>query len=105
MTVLHSGMIPVTTRNHIQFVQTLIPTMRGGLYGRNIISGGAGRNRTLGLTALGNIRVPVPDYNKQVVFTRLWEKVETTRRLQAELASDLASYVPSLLAKAFRGEL
>ncbi|MHB0917328.1 MAG: restriction endonuclease subunit S [Thiobacillus sp.] len=67
--------------------------------------GGAGRNRTLGLTALGNIRVPVPDYDKQVVFTRLWEKVETTRRLQTELASDLAAYVPSLLAKAFRGEL
>jgi len=67
--------------------------------------GGAGRNRTLGLTALGNIRVPVPDYDKQVVFTRLWEKVEITRRLQAELAADLAAYVPSLLAKAFRGEL
>ena len=67
--------------------------------------GGAGRNRTLGLTALGNIRVPVPDYDKQVVFTRLWEKVEITRRLQSELAIDLAAYVPSLLAKAFRGEL
>lgn len=67
--------------------------------------GGAGRNRTLGLTALGNIRVPVPDYDKQVVFTRLWEKAETTRRLQTELAADLAAYVPSLLAKAFRGEL
>lgn len=67
--------------------------------------GGAGRNRTLGLTALGNIRVPVPDYDKQVVFARLWEKVETTRRLQTELATDLAAYVPSLLAKAFRGEL
>lgn len=67
--------------------------------------GGAGRNRTLGLTALGNVRVPVPGYDKQVVFTRLWEKVETTRRLQTELAADLAAYVPALLAKAFRGEL
>ena len=67
--------------------------------------GGAGRNRTLGLTALGNIRVPVPDYDKQVVFTRLWEKVEATRRLQHELAADLAAFVPALLAKAFRGEL
>lgn len=67
--------------------------------------GGAGRNRTLGLAALGNIQVPVPNYDKQVVFARLWEKVETTRRLQAELTADLAAYVPSLLAKAFRGEL
>lgn len=67
--------------------------------------GGAGRNRTLGLTALSNIRVPVPDYDKQEVFARLWEKVEITRRLQTELAADLAAFVPALLAKAFRGEL
>ncbi|MBX3648732.1 MAG: restriction endonuclease subunit S [Rhodocyclaceae bacterium] len=67
--------------------------------------GGAGRNRTLGLAALGNIRVPVPDYDKQVQFARLWEKVEITRRLQAELAADLAAYVPAVLDKAFRGEL
>lgn len=59
----------------------------------------------MGLTALGNIRVPVPGYDKQVVFARLWEKVETTRSLQTELATDLAAFVPALLAKAFRGEL
>jgi len=67
--------------------------------------GGAGRNRTLGLKNLAAIRVPVPSHAKQVVFARLWDKVETTRRLQAELKADLAAYVPSFLAKAFRGEL
>lgn len=67
--------------------------------------GGAGRNRTLGLAALGNIQVPVPKYDKQVVFACLWEKVESTRRLQAEITADLAAYVPAILAKAFRGEL
>ena len=67
--------------------------------------GGAGRNRTLGLKSLAAIRVPVPSYDKQVVFARLWEKVEATRRLQAELKADLDAYVPSILAKAFRGEL
>lgn len=67
--------------------------------------GGAGRNRTLGLAALGNIRVPVPCYDKQVMFAHLWEKVETTRRLQTEVAVDLAAYVPAVLDKAFRGEL
>lgn len=67
--------------------------------------GGAGRNRTLGLKNLAAIRVPVPSYDKQVVFERLWEKVEATRRLQAELKTDLDAYVPSILAKAFRGEL
>lgn len=67
--------------------------------------GGAGRNRTLGLKNLAAIRVPVPSHDKQVVFARLWDKVEATRRLQAELKSDLAAYVPSILAKAFRGDL
>ncbi len=67
--------------------------------------GGAGRNRTLGLKNLAAIRIPVPSHDKQVVFARLWDKVETTRRLQAELKADLTAYVPSILAKAFRGEL
>lgn len=67
--------------------------------------GGAGRNRTLGLTKLAAIKVPVPNYDKQVVFARLWEKVQEMNRLQTELTADLAAYVPALLAKAFRGEL
>ena len=67
--------------------------------------GGAGRNRTLGLKNLAAIRVPVPSYDKQAAFAQLWEKVEATRRLQAELKADLAAYVPSILAKAFRGGL
>ncbi|MCX7180310.1 MAG: hypothetical protein NTX56_16620 [Proteobacteria bacterium] len=67
--------------------------------------GGSGRNRTLGLRNLAAIRVPVPSHDKHVVFARLWDKVESTRRLQAELKADLAAYVPSILAKAFRGEL
>lgn len=67
--------------------------------------GGAGRNRTLGLTKLAAIKVPVPDYDRQVVFARLWEKVQEMNRLQAELTADLTAYVPALLAKAFRGEL
>lgn len=81
-------------------------TTEKGLYDLGDASpGGAGRNRTLGLKSLAAIRVPVPSYDKQVVFTRLWEKVEATRRLQAELKADLDAYVPSILAKAFRGEL
>ncbi|MBK7236352.1 MAG: restriction endonuclease subunit S [Sterolibacteriaceae bacterium] len=67
--------------------------------------GGAGRNRTLGLKNLAAIKVPVPDYDKQLVCARLWEKTQEMRRLQDGLAADLNAYVPALLAKAFRGEL
>ena len=67
--------------------------------------GGAGRNRTLGLTKLAAIKVPVPDYDKQVVFACIWEKAQEICRLQDDLSADLNAYVPALLAKAFRGEL
>ena len=67
--------------------------------------GGAGRNRTLGLNKLAAIKVPIPDYDKQIVFARLWEKAQEMRRLQDDLTADLNAYVPALLAKAFRGEL
>ncbi|MBI4681829.1 MAG: restriction endonuclease subunit S [Nitrospirae bacterium] len=67
--------------------------------------GGAGRNRTLGLKSLDKIKVPVPPYEKQVWFSRLWEKVNTARQLQIEISSHLAAFTPALLAKAFRGDL
>ncbi len=67
--------------------------------------GGAGRNRTLGLKSLDRIKVPVPPYEKQVWFSRLWEKANAARQLQNEISSDLAAFTPALLAKAFRGEL
>lgn len=47
----------------------------------------------------------MPDYDKQLLFSRFLEKVETTRRLQAQLAADFNAYIPAILAKAFRGEL
>jgi type I restriction enzyme S subunit len=67
--------------------------------------GGAGRNRTLGLKALDKIKIPVPPYKKQVWFSNLWGKMNQARQLQGEISKELAAYTPSLLAKAFRGEL
>lgn len=67
--------------------------------------GGAGRNRTLGLKALEKIKVPVPSYEKQVRFSKLWTNVNVAKKLGNEMSKELAAFMPSSLAKAFRGEL
>jgi type I restriction enzyme, S subunit len=72
---------------------------------RDASPGGAGRNRTLGLTALGNIDVPVPPMEKQLWFDGLAGQVAALARLQSQTASALDALLPSILDKAFKGEL
>jgi type I restriction enzyme, S subunit len=67
--------------------------------------GGAGRNRTLGLQALANIEVPVPDYEKQLWFDDFLDKVNALRELQSASEEELSALMPSILDKAFKGEL
>jgi type I restriction enzyme S subunit len=67
--------------------------------------GGAGRNRTLGLEALSDIKVPVPPIGKQLWFDNLWAEIELLRRSQEEATSELNALLPSILDRAFKGEL
>lgn len=67
--------------------------------------GGAGRNRTLGLKALENVKVPVPLFEKQLWFDNLTTKVDTMKRLRKETIKELDTLLPSILDKAFQGEL
>ena len=67
--------------------------------------GGAGRNRTLGLKALEEIIVPVPPLKKQIWFDGLQSRVDTIKHLKEEAAAELDALLPSILDKAFRGEL
>ena len=67
--------------------------------------GGAGRNRTLGLEALSATQVPLPPYEKQLGFDDLHSKVDALKKLQTETAAELAALLPSILDKAFKGEL
>jgi type I restriction enzyme S subunit len=72
---------------------------------RKASPGGAGRNRTLGLAALENIKVPAPKINVQQCFDVLQADVNALKRLQAETAAELDALLPSVLDRAFRGEL
>lgn len=72
---------------------------------RDASPGGAGRNRTLGLTALGNIEVPVPPMEKQIWFDGLVEQVAALARLQSEAAAELDALLPSILDRVFKDQL
>jgi type I restriction enzyme S subunit len=67
--------------------------------------GGAGRNRTLGIEALQKIMVPVPPIEKQNWFVALQAEVDALKRLQAETATELDALLPTVLDRAFKGEL
>jgi type I restriction enzyme S subunit len=67
--------------------------------------GGAGRNRTLGLEALSKIEVPVPPIERQIWFDSLQTKVNSFKQIQAQTAAELEGLLPSILDKAFKGEL
>jgi type I restriction enzyme S subunit len=67
--------------------------------------GGAGRNRTLGLEALSKIEVPVPQIENQNWFDLLQTIVESLKNHQRQTIAELDALLPSILDKAFKGEL
>jgi type I restriction enzyme S subunit len=67
--------------------------------------GGAGRNKTLGLDKLMRIKVPVPDIALQDEFVELLHKVNAIKNHHKQTEKELNELMPSLLDKAFKGEL
>ncbi len=67
--------------------------------------GGAGRNRTLGLKALASIKVPVPSFDKLRWFDHLISKVNEAKKEREKALEETEALLPSILDKAFKGEL
>jgi type I restriction enzyme S subunit len=67
--------------------------------------GGAGRNRTLGLASLENIKVPIPEFKGQLWFDSIKTKLDALASVKSRSEAELGALFPSLLYKAFRGEL
>lgn len=72
---------------------------------REASPGGAGRNRTLGLTKLERVRVPVPGIDRQREFSALQAKVAAIQKAQVANQAELDALLPAVLDKAFKGEL
>ena len=67
--------------------------------------GGAGRNRTLGLGALGKMKVPLPSFEKPQWFDALQQEAGALRGVHGETECALQAILPAILDKAFKGEL
>lgn len=67
--------------------------------------GTADRNRTLNSKAFLQIPVPMPEYQKQLWFDRVCQKVDSIAQAQSESSPELSALLPSILDKAFKGEL
>lgn len=67
--------------------------------------GGAGRNKTLGLDKLMKITIPVPTLELQREFVDLLERTNAIKEHYKQTEYELMELIPSLLDKAFKGEL
>jgi type I restriction enzyme S subunit len=88
-----------------QFLCFHYSTEKGLQQLRDASPGAAGRNRTLGLKTLDALTVPVPPYEKQLWFDEIQNRVNAVRQLQTEKAKLLEALLPSVLDRAFKGEL
>jgi type I restriction enzyme S subunit len=66
--------------------------------------GTAGRNKTLGITKLENILVPLPATDNQNEFVELLHKINSIKKLRAVNEIELKALFPSILDKAFKAE-
>ena len=67
--------------------------------------GSADRNRTTSAKALQEILLPVPPIMDQERLDAAYAKVESLKSLQHQSAAELDALLPSILDRAFRGEL
>jgi type I restriction enzyme S subunit len=72
---------------------------------REASPGGAGRNKTLGLKKLENINVPIPSYEKQLIFDKLQAKIAAIKSAQQDSLIEIDALLPSVLDRAFKGKL
>lgn len=67
--------------------------------------GAAGRNKTLGVKKLEEIKVPLPPITKQRDFGELLRRLRLANSIHGQTVASLDHFMPALLDHAFRGEL
>nr|VFJ66112.1 MAG: type I restriction enzyme, S subunit [Candidatus Kentron sp. DK] len=67
--------------------------------------GSADRNRTLAMKRLEKIKVPIPNYDKQLRFNHLQAQVAAIHKAQLDNQIELDALLPAILDRAFKGEL
>ena len=97
--------VPIAGVATSRFVCFHLLTPEGLHYVGEASPGSADRNRTLSTKSLLRIPIPVPSFEQQLWFDGLCRQVDSLKRLQTETAAELNAMLPSILDKAFKGEL
>ena len=97
--------VPIDGIATSEFVCFYFSTPEGLEKIREASPGGAGRNRTLGLTKLAKIEVPTPPIEKQVRFGRLLKMMRDVQIARESAKRELDAVLPSVLDRAFTGAL
>lgn len=89
-----------------RYLLTYLKTTEGIAQLGKVSPGSAGRNRVLSMKRLNEVIVPVIPKSAQTWLTDgLQAQVDAVKQLQAQTAAELDALLPSVLDKAFRGEL
>ncbi len=75
------------------------PTLSTASTGTNV------RRRRLNPADFLNLKIPLPSMQRQLQLREIKTKVDALKQLQAETQAELDSLLPSILDKAFKGEL
>lgn len=67
--------------------------------------GSAGRNRTLGLKMLDEIKIPLPSYEKQLWIVSIAKRLEQLGTRQRVIQEEIEGFFKSVLDRAFQGNL
>ena len=93
--------VPDPSRATAEFLRFFFLTQEGLQRLGEASPGGAGRNRTLGIEALGAIEVPVASIEAQRWFDGLQDKAVVVRARSGEAAADLDQLIPAILDREF----
>jgi len=92
---------PLSEKINAKFICYYLLTPEGLELIGNASPGTVDRNRTLSLTALNNIKVPVPNLIKQQAFDKLQTKLAKMKVKHTETRQALKALLPSMLEQIF----
>lgn len=95
--------VPIPDVATARFICFFLLTSEGLHHVGKASPGSADRNRTTSAKSLLEIPVPLPNYQQQLWFGELFDKVETVQQLQAETMTERQVLLPAILNRSFNG--
>nr|WP_031420043.1 restriction endonuclease subunit S [Vibrio parahaemolyticus] len=104
----HNSYITCTPKDDValsSYLSFYFLSNEGLLQVKEASRGSADRNKVISIGRINEFTVRLPSYEKQVWFAELQQKVADIKQAQLSNAVELEALMPSILDKAFKGEL